>query len=529
MNTLLLRASLLGTSRNPVPPLETSDPVDQLFVSLRTGSVEEQLLLRAGASATYDLAGQVGVIAEPLAASPPESRRLPDLELTAFLRYAFQPAGFPLAAEFCSELCDAGYVLPPLILPTVLEIRDESLRDLLRPVLGERGRWLAQFRDDWKWVHMHRDSARTSVEDLDASWEVGTLEERIELLKLIRRIDPQHAIAWLSESFAREKVDARKRLLEQLETGLTDADEEFLTSLSSDRSVHVRQQAADLLSQLPNSELTQRMRSRAGDLLRLELKFLGVKIVSSPPQELLKDWENDGIVAKPPAGSGERSWWLRQMLARIPLGHWEAEFQLSPEKIIAAAKSDRFYSPMLSGWTESFARFASRDESVRSWGALLWEEWTRQLSSSPNFPYELLSPLQQIFALLSPDEREKGILRMWTSLPNPLVSAPLVAALPGPWSPRFSKEYLTLTRRLYQSRSDVEAQRWGEGTLGVASARLARETLDQALEAWTINPQTDSARAIQLVERQLREFGERVRVRRGFLNAIESRKSGNSN
>jgi hypothetical protein len=46
----------------------------------------------------------------------------------------------------------------------------------------------------------------------------------------------------------------------------------------------------------------------------------------------------DGIVARPPAGVGERAWWLRQLLAATPLATWVDAFHQPPARLVELAE-----------------------------------------------------------------------------------------------------------------------------------------------------------------------------------------------
>jgi hypothetical protein len=49
----------------------------------------------------------------------------------------------------------------------------------------------------------------------------------------------------------------------------------------------------------------------------------GVRV--RPPAECDREMRRDGIAPRPPAGTGERAWWLEEVLARTPLSTWPAD------------------------------------------------------------------------------------------------------------------------------------------------------------------------------------------------------------
>jgi hypothetical protein len=61
----------------------------------------------------------------------------------------------------------------------------------------------------------------------------------------------------------------------------------------------------------------------------------------------------DGVVARPPRGTGQKAWWLMQMVAATPLSFWPEILGVSPAETIAAAESDEWRWSMLRGLAEA--------------------------------------------------------------------------------------------------------------------------------------------------------------------------------
>ena len=108
-------------------------------------------------------------------------------------------------------------------------------------------------------------------------------------------------------------------------------DEAFLESCLNDRSAAVGRAAAGLLCRLPGSALAGRMRARASAMLALDK----ARLVCTPPPAIDRDWERDGIPEQPPAGQGQRAFWVETVLASIPPSHWQAGFGLTPSTLVA--------------------------------------------------------------------------------------------------------------------------------------------------------------------------------------------------
>lgn len=84
----------------------------------------------------------------------------------------------------------------------------------------------------------------------DANWTRARLSRRVAFLEARRRADPVSARTLLESGWAHEPADARFRLLQVLEIGLSHDDQPFLTSLEKDRAPRVRTLASRFLDRL---------------------------------------------------------------------------------------------------------------------------------------------------------------------------------------------------------------------------------------------------------------------------------------
>ena len=115
------------------------------------------------------------------------------------------------------------------------------------------------------------------------------------------------------------------------------------------------------------------MRARADMLLRYtpaapagRLRGLLRTVLATPeapgtlhvtlPEAYDKSWQRDGVAERPPAGLGQRSWWLSQILALVPSSHWEQLFGVGPAHLIAAAIADDAGLAVLEGWSRAAIR-----------------------------------------------------------------------------------------------------------------------------------------------------------------------------
>jgi hypothetical protein len=67
--------------------------------------------------------------------------------------------------------------------------------------------------------------------------------------------------------------------------------------------------------------------------------------------------ERDGVVPKPPAGRGERSWWFGQLVEATPLGTWPGRLGgPTPQEIVALAVADDWQGELHAAWCRAAVR-----------------------------------------------------------------------------------------------------------------------------------------------------------------------------
>ncbi|MCT2592339.1 DUF5691 domain-containing protein [Streptomyces sp. N2-109] len=314
-----------------------------------------------------------------------------------------------------------GYRAPEAKLPALLDAA--RARTDLRPqtlaFAGPRGRWLARLNPDWKFAlrnggeHTgHTGSAgpgdtgtstgtstgaeAVTTEVVQALWDEGLFAERVTLLASLRRRDPAAGLALLASSWSAERAEDRLMFLDSLRDGLSPADEPFLEQALADRSRTVRATGAELLSALPGSALAGRMARRASSCVSLDPVPDGPddRILVEAPHECDAEMQRDGVVPKPPAGRGERAWWLGQLVETAPLATWTERFGgRTPAEIIALPVADDWQQDLHAAWCLAAVR--QRDVG-----------WARALVGAPG-----ASPAQgpgdpaKLLAVLPPEER----------------------------------------------------------------------------------------------------------------------------
>ncbi len=304
-----------------------------------------------------------------------------------------------------------GYAAPPQALPALLDAARgrTDLRPAALAFAGPRALWLARLNPDWRFALRAApggDGALPRPEDTAAVhrlWQEGLFAERVALLSSLRAHDPASARDLLATTWATERAEDRLMFLDSLRSGLGPDDEPFLEQALADRSRNVRSTAAELLSALPESALAARMAARAGTCVSVDRTRPEPTIVVEAPHECDAAMERDGVVAKPPAGRGERSWWLGQLVEAAPLATWPARLGgRSPEDIVALPVADDWQGELHAAWCRAAVR--QRDAA-----------WARALLGAPTAPEAggpgavSLAERAKLLGTLDPDERARWV------------------------------------------------------------------------------------------------------------------------
>ncbi|CAM5700574.1 hypothetical protein SCALM49S_08330 [Streptomyces californicus] len=97
-------------------------------------------------------------------------------------------------------------------------------------------------------------------------------------------------------------------------------------------------------------------------------------IAVEAPHECDAGMQRDGVAAVPPAGRGERSWWLGQLVEATPLDVWEERFGgRAAEEVVALPMADEWAGELHAAW----CRAAVRQRNPH---------WSRALLGRPSAP-----------------------------------------------------------------------------------------------------------------------------------------------
>lgn len=412
----LVSAALMGTHRRPYQG-ELLESAAVHVVRRRAGRLVSEAEAAGGAAA--------GEEAE--AVSRAAGERL------ARILGGEQPRLLP---EWLQAAAKTGRRVPPHLVPDLLDqgARDRSIRAHLGVLAGHRGRWLAGLNPGWAYL---------LAEPTGETWELGSAGDRRAYLRELRAADPAKARGLLEGGWEKETPDDRAEFLALLAEGLSMDDEPFLEAALDDRRREVRQHAADLLTRLPDSRLSHRMAERAAACLTVRART----IIAEPPRACDKEMERDGVRGKPPRGTGERAWWLQQIVARTPLAFW-------------GGPAERLVRKRIPDW----------DREVKA-------GWVRAavLQGDPGWARALFAwdPLADLLAALPPAEQEAVAADF---VKRHGVDGQLIMVLGGVSVPWGADLALAVLKKILKVAG---SQPWNLGEL----TRIAGECIDPALHA----------------------------------------------
>lgn len=410
----LVTAALLGTERRTPPGCP---PGREAPVALLDAAAVETVRRRAGLRPARAADRPQTAPEDPRPALPPAAAR----RLAMLLadrpgaggggRRGTAPDLVELLPEWLARANDRGLAAPPEVLPALLDAARgrTDLRPAALTFAGPRAVWLARLNPDWRFALRATPGGGAALPHLDDAakvqqlWQEGLFAERVALLSAIRAREPEAARELLVTTWATERAEDRLMFLDSLRMGLDAQDEPFLEQSLADRSRNVRATAAELLSALPGSALAGRMAVRAGACVALDHTGDAPTITVEAPHECETGMERDGVVAKAPAGRGERSWWFGQLVEATPLGTWARRLGgRTPEEIVALPVTDDWQAELHAAWCRAAVR--QRDAG-----------WARALLGSPSAPEAggpgavSLAERAKLLGTLSSDERAEWV------------------------------------------------------------------------------------------------------------------------
>lgn len=474
----LVKTAVVGTQRQQMKNFSQENQLGEVLSRLDSNDKEGSLLSAAGAIYLYQKAGKLAAIDNKKTL---ETCDLDDLPYCSQL--SEQHLGMILSGgdsralpEWLKLLAEAKKVISPKYLPELLALgkRNNHLRKDILPVLGKRGFWLAAQNPEWNYA---------VGEDADQIWKNGSLEARIKLLKELRQSEPEKGRSThqrcgrsqLQNIWSKERAQERASLLEVLEVALSVDDEPFLEDALEDRSKQVRDVAARLLAQIPESKLVQRMIERVRPLLSLNNK--GIEVVL--PQKCTLEMTQDGIdESKYIPSLGEKASLLLQMLSCVPPSIWSDDWKKTPDELLKIIENSKWKKLLLEAWATATVK--SKDivwaEALLKSSVSLYKNLNHIDNSIVNFIRIL--PSSQVETLTLEALQQSSNTPPFNST-SP--AFPLLIHTPHIWNEEISRAVISSIKGCIENNNQVNDWQVGSA-LGRFSLKIAPSIYHEAAE-----------------------------------------------
>ncbi len=430
--------ALLGTRRSN---LELKDL--PLNLGLSGLSSEAQLLAAAGTLTLYEHLGQLPPrLKRPTVVMPKEDVLIISTLASRYLQIMLEGKFSDLLPEFFVSIKETKQRLPEAFLPALLERAKNmyTYRELIQPVLGKTGLWLAQQNLAWGFA------TALSWETAKHDWDSSVMLIRQAMIKQARVEVPSLGRDLIESTWKRESPTDRTWILKTLRIGLSMDDEPFLEMALDDRSHTVRKLAAELLSVLPESRLSKRIEDVAKHSFSLKESLEYV----SP--EMTPQLSRDGI-SQPNWADSERvrAAQIVDLVSLIHLDFW----QCTPEAFIQSALQSSWSAAYVTGLSSSI----ERQNNI---------PWAKALLSQTNYTANAL----KLVSLLEVSDVDE-LLSTFPEIQGPLNLYPATRIF-GRWNKPWSEAMITLWLHLLHRQATTFPEEKLESSFEIITKYMAR-------------------------------------------------------
>ncbi|MEZ4606201.1 MAG: DUF5691 domain-containing protein [Deinococcales bacterium] len=252
-----------------------------------------------------------------------------------------------LLPEALRLLIATGQSLPPLLLPPLLQkaYRLSDLRPLVKELLEPMGGQLAAENAYWGYGSSHLKTYPA----LKSLWDKETSSAKRQLLAQLRQQHSPYALSLLESTWDNENHSSRTWYLRPLEINLSLDDEPFLERALDDRHLSIRQKAAELLSMLQESRLSQRMGKALREMLNSDGDRLYLEL------ELNPTLNRDGIILKAGDETRAKATAIEDIFAASPLNTLDG-YAPSPSAFLSLVHESSDGEAMLKGLNKAVLR-----------------------------------------------------------------------------------------------------------------------------------------------------------------------------
>ncbi|HVG16137.1 MAG TPA: DUF5691 domain-containing protein, partial [Chitinophagaceae bacterium] len=230
----IINTALLGTDKRELKkeslPSELWVAYD--WITQNTASKEEHFLQSAALLFNYRQCGVLPLRKEDvsIAVADKEEKQYASPFSHGVLFDIIETGSLSLLQLWLEQCVSKNKIVQPEHIPLLLDtaLKQKVLQSFIRTCCGNRGVWLAQFNEAWKYVQ------EPGEEDV---WQTGTLVQRKSLLAKIREIDAAKGRQMLEQVWAQENAASKTEFVQQLYVNANADDVPWLETVLIDKSV----------------------------------------------------------------------------------------------------------------------------------------------------------------------------------------------------------------------------------------------------------------------------------------------------
>lgn len=362
----IINTSMIGTDKKNIAAADLPADLSEMAGIIMENAItdkEEKFLQIASLAFNYRQCGVMPVNKPQvtLVKATEEEKEYCNSDALQVLKDIISEESVPLL-KFWLQHCNANdKIVPPELIATLLAtgIQEKKLQTLIAACCGKRGEWLSRFNEAWNF------SANQTTEEF---WQTGTPEQRKNIFKEIRKEDPAKAREWLQQVWPQEDAATKLSFLEIFADNIGADDIPFLETLAAEKSKKVKEEALDLLKQIPASAIVLQYQQvlQEAVIIKKEKALLG--LTSKMVLQFHLPASIDAAVFK--TGIEKLSsnkdltddeFIISQLIASVPPAFWETHLQLKPADTIHFFQKDVVGKKMLPAFVIAIKKFNNRE------------------------------------------------------------------------------------------------------------------------------------------------------------------------
>ncbi|MBF0226235.1 MAG: hypothetical protein HQK76_12340 [Desulfobacterales bacterium] len=403
----IIKQAMIGTAN----PIDFDSPLKDIIFNLQINDREKEFLLLTGCIGIYQTSGyKPSAIEINVQASPEESMKPCSQVIIQIIDRIFRGEHIDLITELCDRMQKHNQIMPYHLLNTALNIKNETIKKAIVKIIGKRGYWLSQFKDEWKWVSDYleelTDSLPSNIEDIFETEAYH--KKRLGLFKKIRKINPSDALKLIEKTWSNENAERRKDFIQMFNIDISEEDEPFLDKALFDRSISVREEASKALTKISNSRFLKEIINISDSFTECQAS---INLLINPPDKFKKEWENYGILQKTQEKIGLRAWWLIQFISFIPPKHWNTRFEIDKQSLLKAALSNNEWGM---GFIEGLSN-ACLLHNDKEWISVLWDFWFSYIPPKNNYREINVTTnfIEKLFSNMSVQDKKNRVWKIF--------------------------------------------------------------------------------------------------------------------